>query len=293
VKGVRFRFTRSRDVRAPGLEELFSPQLFGLGTINDPQLSRSYQIKFLAGGNPHLKPEASYTTTIGATVSPAAIPNLNFSIDYFDINVKNGINIVDAQTTIDRCAAGNQVFCSAIVRGSDGLITTVTANSLNFLDVRSRGIDLNFAYTVPISLPGKVRITSNLTRMLRFDQNDGVSIVDYLGSQGVTYALGIPKLQANTSLFYDTERFHFMLRHRYISAGDYDKLESIQNNRIPQFNYFDLALGTTLDAEHDRKIDLMFNVNNLFDKSPPIASQVSPYYDVIGRYFSLSAKARF
>ncbi len=62
---VRLRGTRSRDIRAPNLAELYTPYQLGLGNIIDPATNVQANTYFITTGNPLLDPEEADTTTFG------------------------------------------------------------------------------------------------------------------------------------------------------------------------------------------------------------------------------------
>jgi outer membrane receptor protein involved in Fe transport len=100
---VRFRVTRSRDLRAAGYRELFLyqpslPDEFSVlnpwrertayGTENQNERYGQVQV-----GNANLKPEKSDTLTLGLVLSPGGwAQGMRLSVDYFDIKVKDAIN---------------------------------------------------------------------------------------------------------------------------------------------------------------------------------------------------------
>jgi outer membrane receptor protein involved in Fe transport len=99
---LRFRMTRSRDMRAAGYRELFQNQVSipdqSTGTnywreateVSDE--NRTERFGYIRVGNPDLKPEKSNTLTLGMVVSPGGwAQGLRFSVDYSDIKVKDGI----------------------------------------------------------------------------------------------------------------------------------------------------------------------------------------------------------
>ena len=100
---VRFRLTRSRDLRAADYRELFlyqpgipdefsirNPWREGTSTSTENQNERYGQVRV---GNSNLKPEKSDTLTLGMVFSPGGwAQGMRLSIDYFDISVKDGIN---------------------------------------------------------------------------------------------------------------------------------------------------------------------------------------------------------
>jgi len=101
---VRFRLTRSRDLRAatyrdlftnqPGLPDQFSgvnPWRERTAFSDENQTERFGQLRV---GNPNLKPETSDTLTLGTVLSPGGwAQGMRVSIDYYKIDVKNGIAV--------------------------------------------------------------------------------------------------------------------------------------------------------------------------------------------------------
>jgi outer membrane receptor protein involved in Fe transport len=100
---VRWRLTRSRDLRAAGYRELFinlpglPDQFSGVNPwrersafSDENQTERFGQVRV---GNPDLKPEQSNTLTIGLVLSPGGwAQGMRLSADYYNIKVKDGIS---------------------------------------------------------------------------------------------------------------------------------------------------------------------------------------------------------
>ena len=112
---VRFRSTRSRDMRAGGYRELFiyqpsEPDQFTVtnpwrprtATSNSNQQERYGQIQV---GNPNLKPERSDTLTVGFVLQPGGwAQGMRASIDYSDIKVRDGISLpFNANQPVQTC----------------------------------------------------------------------------------------------------------------------------------------------------------------------------------------------
>lgn len=288
----RVRFTRSRDIRAPNLIEFYSPQIFSNTNISDPRTGSTYLIRAFSGGNPLLKPEASDTTTFGFTFNPERLRGFTISADYFDIDIENAIATINAQTIINLCEQGNGTACGAITRGQDGLIVSTAANQLNFTKLTTSGVDATASYAMSLKNGAHINLRSSLTWVTDYRTDNGLIVQDLLGSQG-TIAQGVPKVSANTAVSYEQGALQLTVRNRFLSAGKNIKLLSIQNNDIPEYLYWDVGANWKLRVGSDNAVEIFANANNLFDKEPPVASQFSPYYDVIGRYFSLGARARF
>src|SRR5271166_2503646 len=53
------------------------------------------------GGNPALRPEIGDTYTAGAVITP--LKNLSFTVDYFNIRIKNEIGVVPPALSVQNC----------------------------------------------------------------------------------------------------------------------------------------------------------------------------------------------
>src|SRR5690606_16808179 len=89
VNDLRFRFTRSQDVREPNFSELFDQQ-GGNAQILDPRFDRiEFQITSTSGGNPSLSPGEAQPVTAGFVYTPSfrRVDGLQFSVDWYDIDI--------------------------------------------------------------------------------------------------------------------------------------------------------------------------------------------------------------
>jgi hypothetical protein len=178
IDGLRFRGGYNRAVRAPNVVELFSPQnvvldgttdpcaedkspamiarcstLFGLTPtqVQNLEPDPANQYNGQTGGNPNLKPEKADTYTVGVVWSPTFAPGLNFTLDYFDIKVKDYISNIGADTIINACINGTKPdFCALVHRDSNGTIRTqngfVTDTTFNTGALHTSGIDVSATY---------------------------------------------------------------------------------------------------------------------------------------------------
>ncbi|WP_244917311.1 TonB-dependent receptor domain-containing protein [Sphingobium xenophagum] len=109
VEGVRLRGTRSRDIRAPNIFELFGPQTLRSIGLSDP-LNGGLQTNpfVITGSNPNLSVEKADSWTGGFVIAPRSGPfqRLRLSVDYYNIKVADAIGALGAQTLVNRCAQG-------------------------------------------------------------------------------------------------------------------------------------------------------------------------------------------
>ena len=80
------------------------------------------------------------------------------------------------------------------------------------------------------------------------------------------------------------------MRGRYVDGGNYSsQLRTLVNNRIGSRTYVDIGAQLRVDD----RFTLFGNVNNVFDRAPPLSPVGSPYYDAIGTYFLAGARVGF
>jgi outer membrane receptor protein involved in Fe transport len=181
IDDIRFRGTVSQTVRAPNINELFSPLQpttanpqdpcdvgnIGLGTANratncandglpanfqDPLTAR---VGGLIGGNRDLIPETADTFTAGFIVEPRFIPGLSVSVDYYSIEIADAIDEINLNEILRACYDSSDFpneFCGQFTRDRTvGSATFLGINSfvqqeLNFAQVETTGFDYQVSY---------------------------------------------------------------------------------------------------------------------------------------------------
>ncbi len=290
------RVARSRDIRAPNLAELYTTRTISSTGIVDPQNPAAGTASTLiyGGGSTILRPERADTWTAGFTTAPAR--GLTASIDYFNISIRDVITTLGAQNIVNRCFAGNTELCRYIDRNSAGVIQSITSTQFNLSQLKTDGIDAELAYTVPVNNAANGRINLRLvgTWVNSFTTDDGISRIEYTGTQGYAFAEGTPRVRANATIGYASDGFSGLVRARYISSGYWDRTRpTLSNNHIPAYTYVDLQLSQKVPMGDGRNFEFYGSVSNLFDKDPPLHSTFTPFYDVIGRYMSVGARLTF
>jgi iron complex outermembrane receptor protein len=85
------------------------------GTVSQP-----FVVAITQGNNPLLRPETARSYSFGAAWSPAWLPNLDATVDWYDIRLRNAIGQRDAQFFIDDCyVTGDPVSCTHVTRNVD------------------------------------------------------------------------------------------------------------------------------------------------------------------------------
>ena len=200
ISMIKIRGSHQKAVRAPNINELYSPAGNNLydndadpcagatpsatlvqcartgvtaaqyGKIQD---SPAGQYNYLAGGNPKLNPETAKSNTFGIVLTP--MRNLSVTIDYFNIKVADTISNVQPATTLSKClATGDAKFCGLITRDSLGTLwllpqAQIIGTNTNIGTLATSGIDLGFSYSQKIANLGSAGLTMNGTLLKNFE----------------------------------------------------------------------------------------------------------------------------
>lgn len=296
--GFRGRITLSRDIRSANLSELFTTMTTGYNNINDPVKGQTVYLLNNGGGNPELTPETAETLTVGVTWQPPQVPGLNLSIDYFNIEIDDVITTVAPQDLVTRCYNGNLALCDKVERDADGNLVRTRSTFVNLAKYKTDGVDAEVSYRTPVDRffaagSGQLQLRLVGTWVNSLTTDDGVSVIEYVRSQGYSFGLGVPKLRVMGSADWKGDTFGGYVRARYISKGEYNRTINIVNNKIDAYTYVDVGVNARLENINGHDVELYGAVTNLFDKDPPAGSLYSPYYDVIGRYFTVGARVAF
>lgn len=315
---LRLRGTRSRDIRAPNIFELYGPIQRGNQSVLDPQTDAQILAGILRGGNPNLTPEVADTWTAGIVLQPyIGTGSLRFSVDYFDIKLKNAVSTLGAQVLVDRCFRGAADLCEFVSRDpATQAITEVRDLNLNLNTLITRGWDLELFYSMPVSSSGNVsfRALGTVIDDLITVDSSGTA-VNRAGMNGspVSQPSGMPRYTINGYLTYSGDRFETQLQLRHISGGRYNTTligpdeegydpalpNSISDNRVGAWTYVNLNASYEIWRDGDRGLQVFGVVNNLFDKDPPVAlpSSFGPtnnvLYDVLGRRYRIGVRFQY
>jgi outer membrane receptor protein involved in Fe transport len=319
---MRLRATRSRDIRAPNFNELFQASASNFTAVTNrflPGNPSEFPVG-LAGGNPLVRPETADTTTIGMVLQPqwGWSQRLRFSADYYDIKVNDYIAAPGgAQTIVDRCALNQDpLTCALIVFGPGNTLAEVRNVNVNLQWLRTRGLDLEADYRQPVGDAGDLSFRLLATRTFESSTNLFGVVTDRAGETG---GAGIPHLLLNLYTTWASGPFSMTLAGRYIPQGKFNAqfkgpddptyqgwntstgapiVNTINDNIVKKAYYFNLNSSYNLSQEGTRKVQVFGSINNLFNRSPPMAPSLQyptnpVYFDQIGRYFRAGVRFSF
>src|SRR5690606_4734938 len=164
IDGLNFRVSRSRDIRAPALNELFGPGsavLNPLTLVVDGVSKTNVIPQNSTAGNLEVQPEFADTWTAGlAYQGSGALHGLGLSIDYYKIDIRNAISNPSGAQVAALCSAGDQTFCNAFTYGPDPanpgerIHTALLAGTLNLGSFKQEGIDMTLGYNTRVGFLG-------------------------------------------------------------------------------------------------------------------------------------------
>lgn len=317
IPDVRFRATRSRDIRAPNLNELFQSGTSRTNTLNDP-FNGNATVTFSerTTGNQNLSPEIADNLTLGVVVQPRFVPGLSVSVDYTDIRVKDAIGQVYAQTIVNRCFEGKSEYCVAITRTPGGVTDlSVNVSPFNFARLRAKALDINATYRLPLdtvsaSIPGELTLRGLATHYLENYVDNGVDVpTSSDGANGIGSTFGAPSWVYRVSATYAVNNFTLTATGRGVSSGTIDNSyivcstscpastvanPTINSNHVPGAVFADLNITQRIEVGASQA-DLFLNIANLFNRDPEILpyaglSTNPTYYDYLGRLFRVGVR---
>ncbi|APR52153.1 TonB-dependent receptor [Sphingomonas koreensis] len=287
VNDLLLRAVYSRDIRSPSITEYYLSRSVNIGVVQDPYRGGAVQsnVTVYGGGNKNLTPEISHTLTLGGSYSPSFIPGFRLSVDYYDINIDNVITVIPTQTLLGQCfakAPSDPTCGGVIVRKANGEIDTLTNPYLNLANYNTQGLDIEASYRTALG-NGQLTVRALANHVFHL-KVDGVEVSGIVGGET---AFSTPKWRGSTTVAFDNANFGANLRVRYVGGGTYNA-QKIVDGRFGSRTYVDIGLQAKVGS-----FTLFGNVNNLFDRDPPLTQYITPNYDVIGRYVSGGVKLNF
>ncbi|MBX9898243.1 MAG: TonB-dependent receptor [Qipengyuania sp.] len=275
------------------------------------------------GSNPNLTPERAKTYSFGVVLTPRFdspwLDRVQLSVDYYNIKIQDAIGSLLLTDILPRCFNSdgasnptysvNNPYCARIARDPlTGQISLGKQGLFNFATYTVAGIDTQFNWRMGLDALGMSSEAGTLELSSTASWLKDYTVAGLLGSPTRNYAgsagfggvgggISHPEWKINTSLTYQRDGFGATLLWRYISRQIHADLlanPASTTPAIPAYNYIDLNAR----FEVGEQFTLGLGVTNLTDKAPPFIS-ASPLttdaatYDVIGRTFFASLKAKF
>jgi hypothetical protein len=214
------------------------------------------------------------------------------------------------QIIVDRCAQlDDPLLCPLVTLNPDQSLSEIRNVNLNLQWLRTRGLDIEAAYRLPLSrfgeMPGTLNFRLLASRTYELATNLFGVVTDRAGETGGLG--GSPSWLATLNTGYSNGSFNGTLTTRYIRKGKFNAqnyepgesppvpaANSINDNTIGSVVYFNLNGSFGLGREG---AEMFVQVNNLLDRKPPLAPQLQyptnpVFFDLIGRTYRMGVRIR-
>lgn len=279
-------------------------------------------------GGLDLEPESADTITLGVVLTPEQW-NVRFAVDYFNIEIEDAITPANTGLTLDGCFAGVLRFCEQI-RGvpfdpndlTQGYsrIDAVTPTARNFRKYEANGFDISADWVGEFgfgTISSRLIATRMLEQLIQPTEANPALIRNIAGTTGQTNGFlsdwsAAPSWSAQLINTWINGPFTVTASARWVKSGQLyaDRIgpedsgyspslpNSISTNRAPNYINWSLNAAYSFNVAN---VDMQVfgNVNNLFDKDPPlqgtgVGGSTNPtFYDTIGRTFRVGLRANF
>jgi iron complex outermembrane recepter protein len=248
-------------------------------------------------GNPELRAEVARTWTAGMVLRPRFVPGLQIGADWYDIRLKNAINLPTAADTANLCVdlpTTDNALCAAITRRpGTGYISAYTVQPQNVAAFRTAGLELNASYQVVAAGAGRfdLRLVGGYLHRLEQLPLPGAVVVNnvdqpfrpkYNVTFSPTWTIDALTLAYNLRWQNGTRRFS-----RVQTDGRPDFVD-------PRYFRFKELWQHDLQAQVAVSEDFAFygGVNNLTDQKPDIGFETNVPISPLGRYLYVGARVR-
>ncbi len=349
VEDIRFRASYARAVRAPNIGELFTPEQQSFYLPQDPcdQTRRNQGTSFrpancdaaltaltiaadstatfngqltasfpgLVRGNTGLKSETADTLTFGAVIRPSFIEGLSLSVDYWKVEIEDGIITPSSQDIINACYDAPSLvndYCVLLSRVTPAEVTpqrplgqldSLTVQAVNIASFKSSGIDFEGHYRFDLADLvggdedlGKIHLKAvgSWLETLSLQTTVGGVYDDEVGEASTLLGNGAPKWAVNFGLEWSNDKWS--VGYGYVYRTGLLVLEKTAYAAKPDQQELPFTKAKhehSLNVRYtiDESVELYGGVNNLFDQQPTVGSTATPT-GPIGRFFFAGVSVR-
>ena len=319
IDDLRFRATRSRNIREPTLVDLYQAGSTSQSSSQDPFNGNAViNSRVTTTGNPNLGPEVGMDMGLGVVVQPSFFPGFSASFDYYKIDISGAVNSLGAQQVVNLCFQGNQTACSAFTRTGKGAsaFLNITVQPQNFATENAKGFDIEASYVLPLntvndSWEGKLStrfLATHYMHYVTFSGAPGTFPIDSAGNNNG----GVPSWRWTGSANYNLDPITVGIEFRGVSAGVVSSTQiectsgcpastadhvTVNNNHVAGQMWVDLNFNYKVHVGDSTTADLFLNVKNLANSDPTLvprgpggsnydfAATNQNVYDILGRVF--------
>jgi iron complex outermembrane receptor protein len=320
---LRFRATRSRDIRAPTLDDLYAPSSVA-SLQNRDELTKitpgldagTSPVVGYSGGNSNLRAEVGNTLTAGLVWKPAN--TFSVALDGYRIKISDAITSIQGYnpTIQNACysSGGTSPYCALQSRplgysntNAANLVTAWYSTVINIAEIETWGADLEANWATKLAkMPATFRFMASWQPHIYY-RTPALVTIDQAGAAFGTNGLqASPKWRLTAfARLKPTDRVTVDIMERWRGAMKHstDPTQVWANNHVAPFATTNLNVAwKPKNGLGDAEVFL--NVQNLFNAAPPAtaffgASTIPGQFggfaigdDPIGRYFTAGVRLK-
>ena len=266
---LSLRLSRSTAFSSPSMAQMFSSEI-NLGSVRD--VNDSVFVRQASIGNPNLKSATSSNTNFGLIYEKGV---LKLTIDYWEIDYKNRIEVESAQAILSSDPNG-----PSVTRNEFGDLIGVTTSYFNEENTLIRGADFNINYFLDIKDNGYLTFSLKGTKLNKFltpglTENQQLKMINRVGRFNFnSHTHSLPKNRINSFINWNYKDYVFGLTSRYIDGYVNERpitglgITYGYENKIDSFLVHDLSLRKILKVSSG-ELKLNLALINILDESAP------------------------
>ena len=266
---LSLRLSRSTAFSSPSMAQMFSSEI-NLGSVRD--VNDSVFVRQASIGNPNLKSATSSNTNFGLIYEKGV---LKLTIDYWEIDYKNRIEVESAQAILSSDPNG-----PSVTRNEFGDLIGVTTSYFNEENTLIRGTDFNINYFLDIKDNGYLTFSLKGTKLNKFltpglAENQQSKMINRVGRFNFnSHTHSLPKNRINSFINWNYKDYVFGLTSRYIDGYVNERpitglgITYGYENKIDSFLVHDLSLRKILKVSSG-ELKLNLALINILDESAP------------------------
>ncbi len=296
--------TRSADIRAGNLAELFSPGTARTNSVNnywDPTAASILFVQKLEGSQ-SVKPETAKTDVYGLVFQPRFTPGFQASVDYYDIEMSNLISSLSIDQEAQACFYNHiQAYCNNLEFNEYGLPSSGSSTAVgvqvyqNLYSLSERGMDVEASYAKDLDslwdkLSGRLTIHALATHYITYTTNNGVTAINLAGTNG---SGSTPNWLGRLEALYNKDSWTFDLTMRGVSDGSLNDAnnayiqcssgctagtgiyKTANVTMAPSAFFFDGSISKQIGVTARTNASVILSVRNLLNRSPPLVASNS------------------
>ena len=291
MDGMVFRASYGEGFRAPTLDILTQKPQPGNPSVQDgptcitlgQAANCTVQVSAVTLANESLSSESSEQISLGLAYQPTDW--LNFSVDYYDIEITNLIRFFGVGTILAREASGDPIPAGlGIQRNNQGGIELATQGYGNDGSWAITGLDLNLNTNFDFGSWGRLNQTLQVSHRLSSEVDGGRNTVKDPGE---------PRQRGVFTNTYVFDNFDIAYNLNFIGSQYADVTNGVRSGHFGSWVTHDIQVSYTLPTN----TKLSVGANNVFEKYPQLGTDPNfsrdynfDLYDAYGRvlYFRVS-----